>query len=92
MPGVPPRYRGRPGGRLHRSPPLKVENCSFFFLVLNLIQVFFLHAHLSHTGVYHLPDPSELRQDWQKIHFSENLRVRKRFVAFRATTLPEPVR
>ena len=33
----------------------------------------------------------ELRQDWQKIHFSENLRVRKRFVAFRATTLPEPV-
>ena len=26
VPGVPPRYRGRPGGRLQRSPPLKLEN------------------------------------------------------------------
>ena len=54
VPGVPPRYRGRPGGRLQRSPPLKLENFSIFFLRTNLIQVFFLHADLSHTVVFFL--------------------------------------
>ena len=64
MPGVPPHYPGRSGDRLHRSPPLKLENRSVFFSGSNLIQVFFLHADLSHTGVYDLPVPSELLESW----------------------------
>ena len=33
---------------------------ALFFLPTNLIQIIFLHADLSHTGVYDLPDPSDL--------------------------------
>ena len=55
VPGVPPRYRGRPGGRLGRSPPLKLENCSRLFSPDKPDSVFFLHADPSHTveGILH---------------------------------------